>query len=194
MGLNLLSPLEHAFLRKWLLLSDPEDFSAGAKGYLKVSLFVLGPGDEAPVSIAPAAMGEPSNGGAPLPWAIKPHVCSQGSCIFDLPPFWGQGAGFGILLLISGSLVVFFSCPVVLQLEKKEVSEDKEDIEGNLLRPTGVTLKGAHFCLKIFKAEDLPQSKCFLCWSGAYWIRPLVLRWVATCWRAKSAQTKKLYP
>ncbi|NXX11843.1 DYSF protein, partial [Podargus strigoides] len=46
---NLLSPPEHAFLRKWLLLSDPEDFSAGAKGYLKVSLFVLGPGDEAPV-------------------------------------------------------------------------------------------------------------------------------------------------
>uniref|UniRef100_A0A8B9INI0 Dysferlin n=1 Tax=Anser cygnoides TaxID=8845 RepID=A0A8B9INI0_ANSCY len=81
---------KHAFLRKWLLLSDPEDFSAGAKGYLKVSLFVLGPGDEAP-------------------------------------------------------------------LEKKEVSEDKEDIEGNLLRPTGVTLRGAHFCLKIFKAEDLPQ-------------------------------------
>ncbi|KFQ90203.1 Dysferlin, partial [Phoenicopterus ruber ruber] len=40
---------KHAFLRKWLLLSDPEDFSAGAKGYLKVSLFVLGPGDEAPV-------------------------------------------------------------------------------------------------------------------------------------------------
>ncbi|NXL68049.1 DYSF protein, partial [Chordeiles acutipennis] len=49
MDLNLFSPLEHAFLRKWLLLSDPEDFSAGAKGYLKVSLFVLGPGDEAPV-------------------------------------------------------------------------------------------------------------------------------------------------
>ncbi|NWR55970.1 DYSF protein, partial [Bucorvus abyssinicus] len=89
-GLNLSSPPEHAFLRKWLLLSDPEDFSAGAKGYLKVSLFVLGPGDEAP-------------------------------------------------------------------LEKKEVSEDKEDIEGNLLRPTGVTLRVAHFCLKIFKAEDLPQ-------------------------------------
>ncbi|NWU87659.1 DYSF protein, partial [Onychorhynchus coronatus] len=83
-------PPEHAFLRKWLLLSDPEDLSAGAKGYLKVSVFVLGPGDEAP-------------------------------------------------------------------LEKKEVSEDKEDIEANLLRPTGVTLRGAQFCLKIFKAEDLPQ-------------------------------------
>ncbi|XP_077034035.1 dysferlin isoform X6 [Agelaius phoeniceus] len=81
---------KHAFRRKWLLLSDPEDFSAGAKGYLKVSACVLGPGDEAP-------------------------------------------------------------------LEKKEVSEDKEDIEANLLRPTGVTLRGAQFCLKIFKAEDLPQ-------------------------------------
>ncbi|NXE71386.1 DYSF protein, partial [Calcarius ornatus] len=42
-------PPEHAFRRKWLLLSDPEDFSAGAKGYLKVSACVLGPGDEAPV-------------------------------------------------------------------------------------------------------------------------------------------------
>ncbi|XP_072783931.1 dysferlin isoform X8 [Taeniopygia guttata] len=81
---------KHAFRRKWLLLSDPEDFSAGAKGYLKVTVCVLGPGDEAP-------------------------------------------------------------------LEKKEVAEDKEDIEANLLRPTGVTLRGAQFCLKIFKAEDLPQ-------------------------------------
>ncbi|KAB1267296.1 Dysferlin [Camelus dromedarius] len=80
----------HAYLRKWLLLSDPDDFSAGARGYLKASLCVLGPGDEAP-------------------------------------------------------------------LERKDPSEDKEDIEGNLLRPTGVALRGAHFCLKVFRAEDLPQ-------------------------------------
>ncbi|KAL8206464.1 UNVERIFIED_CONTAM: hypothetical protein K2H54_004430, partial [Gekko kuhli] len=75
---------------RWLLLSDPEDFSAGAKGYLKVSLHVLGPGDEAP-------------------------------------------------------------------MEKKEGAEDKEDIEGNVLRPTGVCLRGAHFSLRIYRAEDLPQ-------------------------------------
>ncbi|XP_075711726.1 dysferlin isoform X3 [Rhinoderma darwinii] len=81
---------KHAFLRKWLLLSDSEDFSAGAKGYLKVSLFVLGPGDE---------------------------------------------------------------CPV----EKKESIEDKEDIEGNLLRPAGVALRGAHLTLRVYRAEDLPQ-------------------------------------
>ncbi|XP_069061681.1 dysferlin isoform X3 [Pleurodeles waltl] len=80
----------HAFLRKWLLLSDPEDFAAGAKGYLKVSMFVLGPGDEAP-------------------------------------------------------------------MEKKDASEDKEDIEGNVLRPAGVALRGAHLTLKVFRAEDLPQ-------------------------------------
>uniref|UniRef100_A0A3Q1LK13 Dysferlin n=1 Tax=Bos taurus TaxID=9913 RepID=A0A3Q1LK13_BOVIN len=80
----------HAYLRKWLLLSDPDDFSAGARGYLKASLCVLGPGDEAP-------------------------------------------------------------------LERKDPSEDKEDIESNLLRPIGVALRGAHFCLKVFRAEDLPQ-------------------------------------
>lgn len=37
-------------MRKWLLLSDPEDTSSGAKGYMKVSMFVLGTGDEPPVS------------------------------------------------------------------------------------------------------------------------------------------------
>lgn len=42
--------LGHAVMRKWLLLNDPEDTSSGAKGYLKVSMFVLGTGDEPPVS------------------------------------------------------------------------------------------------------------------------------------------------
>ncbi|XP_069467461.1 myoferlin [Ambystoma mexicanum] len=39
----------HAVMRKWVLLYDPEDVSSGAKGYLKVSLFVVGTGDEPPV-------------------------------------------------------------------------------------------------------------------------------------------------
>uniref|UniRef100_A0A8C3XEQ5 Myoferlin n=1 Tax=Cyanoderma ruficeps TaxID=181631 RepID=A0A8C3XEQ5_9PASS len=38
----------HAVMRKWLLLSDPEDTNSGAKGYMKVSMFVLGTGDEPP--------------------------------------------------------------------------------------------------------------------------------------------------
>lgn len=37
-------------MRKWLLLNDPEDAGSGAKGYMKVSMFILGTGDEAPVS------------------------------------------------------------------------------------------------------------------------------------------------
>ncbi|NXV94541.1 MYOF protein, partial [Calonectris borealis] len=41
--------LGHAIMRKWLLLSDPEDTNSGAKGYMKVSMFVLGTGDEPPV-------------------------------------------------------------------------------------------------------------------------------------------------
>ncbi|XP_044276588.1 myoferlin [Varanus komodoensis] len=39
----------HTVMRKWLLLNDPEDANSGAKGYLKVSMFVLGTGDEQPV-------------------------------------------------------------------------------------------------------------------------------------------------
>uniref|UniRef100_A0AAQ5Y546 C2 domain-containing protein n=1 Tax=Amphiprion ocellaris TaxID=80972 RepID=A0AAQ5Y546_AMPOC len=82
--------LRHCFLRKWLLLCDPDDLSAGVKGYLKVSLFVLAAGDEPPA-------------------------------------------------------------------DKRECVEDKEDIEGNLLRPAGLSLRGATFTLRIFRAEDLPQ-------------------------------------
>ncbi|TPP66396.1 Dysferlin, partial [Fasciola gigantica] len=36
----------HALLNKWLLLSDPEDPMSGPRGYLKISLLILGPGDE----------------------------------------------------------------------------------------------------------------------------------------------------
>ena len=44
------SEANHAFVNKWLLLSDPEDSMAGAKGYLKFAAIVLGPGDTPPVS------------------------------------------------------------------------------------------------------------------------------------------------
>ena len=40
----------HSLINKWLLLSDPDDTMAGAKGYLKICATVLGPGDDAPVS------------------------------------------------------------------------------------------------------------------------------------------------
>ncbi|XP_054916786.1 dysferlin isoform X6 [Poeciliopsis prolifica] len=80
----------HCFLRKWLLLCDPDDLCAGVRGYLKVSLFVLAAGDEPPA-------------------------------------------------------------------DKRECVEEKEDIEGNLLRPAGLSLRGAVFMLRVFRAEDLPQ-------------------------------------
>ncbi|XP_077062218.1 myoferlin isoform X6 [Siphateles boraxobius] len=39
----------HCIMKKWVLLSDPDDSSSGAKGYIKVSMFVVGTGDEPPV-------------------------------------------------------------------------------------------------------------------------------------------------
>lgn len=41
----------HAVMRKWLLLSDPDDSSSGARGYVKVSMIVVGTGDEPPVRV-----------------------------------------------------------------------------------------------------------------------------------------------
>lgn len=45
-------------------------------------------------------------------------------------------------------------------MDKKEGVEEKEDIEANLLRPAGLTLRGATFTLRVYRAEDLPQSEC----------------------------------
>ncbi|XP_062859429.1 myoferlin [Trichomycterus rosablanca] len=41
----------HSIMRKWLLLNDPDDTSCGAKGYLKVSMFIIGTGDHPPVEM-----------------------------------------------------------------------------------------------------------------------------------------------
>ncbi|XP_064806910.1 myoferlin-like isoform X1 [Oncorhynchus masou masou] len=81
---------DHSVMRKWLLLNDPDDYSSGARGYLKVSMFIVGTGDEPPV-------------------------------------------------------------------EKRDVSDDQDDIESNLLMPAGVTLRWVTLSLKVFRAEDIPQ-------------------------------------
>ncbi|XP_019902368.2 myoferlin isoform X3 [Esox lucius] len=81
---------DHAVMRKWLLLNDPDDSSSGARGYLKVSMFVVGSGDEPPV-------------------------------------------------------------------EKRDMNDDQDDIESNLLLPAGVTLRWVTLSLKVFRAEDIPQ-------------------------------------
>ncbi|XP_053105918.1 otoferlin isoform X15 [Hemicordylus capensis] len=39
------SQSEHQFYHKWAILSDPEDITAGLKGYLKVDIAVVGKGD-----------------------------------------------------------------------------------------------------------------------------------------------------
>lgn len=36
---------EHQFYHKWAILSDPEDITAGLKGYVKVDIAVVGKGD-----------------------------------------------------------------------------------------------------------------------------------------------------
>ncbi|TKS85668.1 Dysferlin Dystrophy-associated fer-1-like protein [Collichthys lucidus] len=80
----------HAIIRKWLLLSDPDDSSSGARGYLKVSIIVVGTGDEPPT-------------------------------------------------------------------ERRDISEEQDDIESNLLLPAGITMRWATLSLKVYRAEDIPQ-------------------------------------
>lgn len=48
---------------------------------------------------------------------------------------------------------------LVDQVEKREANEEQDDIESNLLLPAGVALRWATLSLKIYRAEDMPQSK-----------------------------------
>jgi len=63
------------------------------------------------------------------------------------------------------SLAVFHEtlvCSVssrALQAEKRDSCDDQDDIESNLLLQAGVTLRWATLSLKVFRAEDVPQSK-----------------------------------
>lgn len=41
----LLTTAEHQFHHKWAILSDPDDISAGLKGYVKCDVAVVGKGD-----------------------------------------------------------------------------------------------------------------------------------------------------
>lgn len=41
----LLTTTEHQFHHKWAILSDPDDISAGLKGYVKCDVAVVGKGD-----------------------------------------------------------------------------------------------------------------------------------------------------
>uniref|UniRef100_A0A3Q3ET99 Myoferlin like n=1 Tax=Kryptolebias marmoratus TaxID=37003 RepID=A0A3Q3ET99_KRYMA len=85
----------HAITRKWLLLSDPEDSCSWTRGYLKVSIIIVGTGDDPPT-------------------------------------------------------------------ERRELNEEQDDIESNLLVPAGVTMRWATLNLKVYRAEDMPQDTAFL--------------------------------
>ncbi|CAL8391045.1 unnamed protein product [Arctogadus glacialis] len=43
------------------------------------------------------------------------------------------------------------------QTERREVNDEQDDIESNLLVPAGVTLRSASISLKVYRAEDMPQ-------------------------------------
>uniref|UniRef100_A0A3Q1AL54 Myoferlin like n=1 Tax=Amphiprion ocellaris TaxID=80972 RepID=A0A3Q1AL54_AMPOC len=42
--------------------------------------------------------------------------------------------------------------------EKRELSDEQDDIESNLLVPAGVTMRLAALTLKVYRAEDMPQN------------------------------------
>lgn len=117
-------------MRKWLLLSDPDDSNSGASGYLKVSIFVVGTGDEPPVR-APSFL--PSS-------------------------FFLLDTEYRSVLKKDHDKLLILSFPL-LQSERRDISEEQDDIESNLLLPAGVTMRWATLTLKVFRAEDMPQSK-----------------------------------
>lgn len=139
----------HSVMRKWLLLNDPDDSSSGARGYLKVSLFVVGTGDEPPVR--------------PAYHRTLPDSSSV-FCLFLLlhmqiwRPCQRQPTASHCSLL--------YCLARLLQAEKGDTNDDQDDIESNLLLPAGVTLRWATLSLKVYRAEDIPQSKMTHQWQA----------------------------
>ena len=95
---------DHTFWHKWILLTDPADKDAGVKGYVLVSISILGPGDK-----------------------IKS------------PP--------------------------------KLSNVDEIDMESNVLQPAGVQLQPCTYTIRVYKAEDLPESKYFSLWFSKFYSR-----------------------
>uniref|UniRef100_A0AAQ4PUW1 Myoferlin like n=1 Tax=Gasterosteus aculeatus aculeatus TaxID=481459 RepID=A0AAQ4PUW1_GASAC len=104
--LNIIQCPGHAIMRKWLLLSDPDDSSSGARGYLKVSITVVGTGDDPPVCVSSF-----------LPTSLL---------LLDTEYI-------SILKETTTSYPILSSA----QTERKEMSEEHDDIESNLLVPAG---------------------------------------------------------
>lgn len=48
------------------------------------------------------------------------------------------------------------------QVEKRERDNESDDVESNLLLPAGIALRWVTFLLKIYRAEDIPQSTSVL--------------------------------
>lgn len=44
------------------------------------------------------------------------------------------------------------------QVEKRDKENEADDVESNLLLPPGAALRWVTFLLKIYRAEDIPQS------------------------------------
>lgn len=43
-------------------------------------------------------------------------------------------------------------------MENRERENENDDVETNLLLPAGIVLRWVTFILKIYRAEDIPQS------------------------------------
>lgn len=52
-------PADHLFYHKWALLSDPDDFLSGPKGYLKCDVGIIGKGDT--VKVPPRSEKDPDD-------------------------------------------------------------------------------------------------------------------------------------
>jgi hypothetical protein len=51
--------LDHLFFHKWALLTDPDDFLSGPKGYLKCDVGIIGKGDT--VKVPPRSEKDPDD-------------------------------------------------------------------------------------------------------------------------------------
>ncbi|KAF7470965.1 Hypothetical predicted protein [Marmota monax] len=91
----LITTAEHQFYHKWAILSDPDDISAGLKGYVKCDVAVVGKGDNIKTPHKANETEEDDiEGGAPgVDSTQSSHVHLPYPCSHQVPHTGGPGAG-----------------------------------------------------------------------------------------------------
>lgn len=139
---------DHQFYHKWALLTDPEDFISGPKGYLKCDIGIIGKGDT--IKIPPKSEKDLDDIEAYVSYSTR-SLSFRESLRLILSRKIAHTHGFMNIARfhLVDEIVIYLTVSFILR---------------NLLLPDGVPLERqrAKFVIKIYRADGLPRMNSSL--------------------------------